>query len=184
MTVTLPRSRSRMIGVIYLLYFLIAMAAEGIAGRGFVTFGIAANVVAFLCYIILTLLFYGLFRPVNRQLSLLAALFSLLGCADGILGLFHVAPDQMSPLWFFGPYCMLIGYLVFRSTFLPRSLGVLMALAGLGWLIYLSPPLSIHLALYIEGLGILAEGLLMLWLLIFGVNETRWQEEANGRGQA
>lgn len=53
---------------------------------------------------------------------------------------FHVAPLSRSPLLFFGPYCLLIGYLILRSTFLPRILGVLMALAGFGSLAFLSPP--------------------------------------------
>ena len=47
---------------------------------------------------------------------------------------------------FFGVYCLLIGYLIFRSTFLPRILGVLMAFAGLGWLTFLSPPLANYLS--------------------------------------
>jgi len=42
-------------------------------------------------------------------------------------------------LVFFGVYCLLIGYLIFRSAFLPRILGVLMGFAGLGWLTFLSP---------------------------------------------
>ncbi len=77
-------------------------------------------------------------------------------------------------LVFFGLFQILIGYLIFRSTFLPRMLGVLMALAGLGWLVFLAPPLAALLLTYLEVLGILAEALLMLWLIVMGVNAERW----------
>ena len=109
---------------------------------------------------------------------MLAALFSLAGCANEVLKLLHVAPYKINSLVFFGPYCLLIGYLIFRSTFLPRILGVLMALAGLGWLIFLSP-LASYLSTYLKILGFLAEASLMLWLLIRGVNEQRWKEQAS-----
>jgi hypothetical protein len=49
---------------------------------------------------------------------------------------------------FVGLYCLLIGYLIFKSIFLPRILGVLMAIAGLGYLTFLSPPLTNHLSPY------------------------------------
>jgi len=84
----------------------------------------------------------------------------------------------VSPLLFFGPYCLLLGVLILRSTFLPRILGMLMVLAGLGWLAFLSPPLAHSLGTYLKILGILAEGLLMLWLLVRGVNVPRWKEQA------
>jgi hypothetical protein len=110
-----------------------------------------------------------MFRAVNKRLSLVAALFSLVGCAVTALNVFHLA-SSASPLLFFGPYCLLLGYLIFRSTFLPRILGVLMAFAGLGWLIFLLPALAKHLSLFTMVLGVVAEGLLMLWLLVMGVN--------------
>src|SRR5207249_8313199 len=51
-------------------------------------------------------------------------------------------------LVFFGFYCLLIGYLIFSSTFLPRILGALMAFGGLGWLTFLSPALAHSLSPY------------------------------------
>jgi hypothetical protein len=53
-----------------------------------------------------------------------------------------------------------------------------MVLAGLGWLTFLILPAGSHMTAYIEGLGIVAEALLMLWLLTLGVNPERWSEQA------
>ncbi len=58
-----------------------------------------------------------------------------------------------------------------------------MAFAGLGWLIFLSPLLANHLSSYLKVLGIVAEGLLMLWLLAFGVNVQRWKERGASLGR-
>jgi hypothetical protein len=167
------RLRARIAGVFYLLTFLTGGVALFIRGR----LGLVAGLTAGACYIAVTLLFYYIFKPVNRSLSLLAALFSLVGCAIGPLSLFHLVPSRINSLVFFGFYCLLIGYLIFRSTFLPRILGVLMAFAGLGWLTFLSPPLANHLSPYIFAPGILGEGALTLWLLVMGVNEQQWKEE-------
>jgi hypothetical protein len=80
---------------------------------------------------------------------------------------------------FNGFYCFLIGYLIFRSTFLPRILGALMALAGLGWVTFLSPPLAKYLSPYNLALGILGQESVMLWLLVMGVSVPRWKEQAS-----
>ena len=77
---------------------------------------------------------------------------------------------------FFGVYCLLIGYLIFKSSFLPRILGVLMAVAGLGWLTFLFPPLADYLSPYNLVLGFLAELALMLRLLLMGVDVQRSKE--------
>jgi Domain of unknown function (DUF4386) len=173
-----PGPRARITGAVYLLYFLTAVLGQYLAGRKLVGYGNAVNLIANAFYVATTLLFYELFKPVNKRVSLVAALFSLVGCAVATLDLFHLAPSRVSPLLFFGPYCLLLGYLILRSTFLPRILGVLMMLAGFGWLIFLLPRLPVFLFRCIEGLGILAEGLLMLWLLVRGVNVSRWREQA------
>jgi hypothetical protein len=175
---TSPSPRARITGVVYLLYFLTAVSAEAFVGRSRLVAYDAVNVIAYAFYVAVTLLFYYLFKPVNGTLSLLAAFSSLLGCANDVLGLFNLAPYKINSLVFFGPYCLLLGYLIFRSTFLPRILGVLMALAGLGWLLFLSL-LANYLSTYLKVLGFLAEMSLMLWLIVKGVNVQRWKEQAS-----
>jgi Domain of unknown function (DUF4386) len=81
---------------------------------------------------------------------------------------------------FFGCYCLLIGYLIFRSTFMPRILGVFMVIAGLSYQLFLSPPLAVRLFPYIvEPAGGLGELSLILWLIVFGVNSQRWKEQTS-----
>lgn len=81
---------------------------------------------------------------------------------------------------FFGCVCVLYGYLIFRSRFLPRFLGVLMTLAGLCYasnsiLVFLDlhalPASGVPLLLVPAGLS---ELILCLWLLIIGVDVPKW----------
>jgi hypothetical protein len=53
-----------------------------------------------------------------------------------------------------------------------------------GWVTYLSPPLANHLSPYNLALGILGQESVMLWLLVMGVNEQRWKEQATGAGES
>ncbi len=161
----------------------------------------------------MTLLYYEMFRPVSKRLSLLTAFFSLMSCAIvAFASLFHVAAlvllrgaqylnllavQPLSALAllclklraqaysvslvFFGFNCLLIGYLIVRSRFLPRIVGSLMALAGLAWLTFLSPTLAHHLSPYIVIPGFLGEGTLALWLLLIGVNLPRRTERVTTR---
>ena len=94
---------------------------------------------------------------------------------------FHLRGANIA-LIFHGLYCLLIGFLVFRSTFLPRILGLLMAMGGMAWLTDLSIPLTNHLAPYNVIAGFTGEGMLMLWLLVIGLNGERWSVQAGRRG--
>ncbi len=85
-------------------------------------------------------------------------------------------------LVFFGFYALLTGYLIIKSTFLPRILGVVSVVAGLGWLTFLYTPLGYRLFPYVAAFGLLGALALIVWLLLFGVNEQRWKQQASGAG--
>jgi hypothetical protein len=86
-------------------------------------------------------------------------------------------------LVFFGAWCLLIGYLIFRSTFLPRVLGALLAISGLGWVTYLYPPLAHRVFPFIAAASALGEIPLELWLIVMGVNSQRWREQATAAAE-
>ncbi len=175
----MKRSGARIIGAVYLLYFLAVIFASFLVGRVPLAYSDAANLIANAVYVAVTLLLYEILKPVSRSVALIAVVISIAGCIVQSLSLFHLVSPQ-SALPIFGLFNLTIGYLILRSTFLPRALGVLMALSGLAWLLVLSPELLKLTKMYIEITGVLAEGLLMLWLLVFGVNVKRWNEQAGG----
>ena len=177
--------------------------------------GLVAHVIILCTNVPLAVIFYDLFKVVNRRLALFVAFFTLVGTAvEGanlanqfaplaLLGRGHYASglttEQLQALAympldllgvsyaissvFFAFYGVAIGYLVFRSTFLPRALGVLLAIGALCYLtysfaIFLSPEFAARLVPYIQLPSLVGEGSLCLWLLIIGVNVERWKEQA------
>jgi hypothetical protein len=84
---------------------------------------------------------------------------------------------------FFGTYCVLIGYLAFRSGFLPRVVGVLMTIGGVSYLtnsfaLFIAPALAARLP-DVTLLGGIAELSLTLWLIVMGVNALKWEAKAS-----
>ncbi len=85
---------------------------------------------------------------------------------------------------FFGVQCFVIGYLILRSTFLPRVLGILLGFGGLSYVIvcfanFLLPMLGARLTPFIFPVAFIGEGSLAVWLLVKGVNVQRWKDQAS-----
>jgi len=196
-----------------------ATARNILASEALYRLGFVADLVNLVCDIGLALIFYELFKPVNRSLVLLAVFSVLVSIAISAVNLLnHFAPlvflgnahyltafepNQLQALSlmalkfhetgfdislvFFGLHCLLIGYVIFRSTFLPRILGALYAIAGLSYVInsfnnFLPRGYAAHLFPYIMVPAFVGEAALCLWLLVFGVNVANWQKQASAAG--
>jgi hypothetical protein len=230
-----PRVQARIAGFLYLIVIVGGIFAEIFVRSRLVVHGDAAatahNIVTHellyrmgfavelfycaFCNVPILLIFYNLFKVVNRNLALLMVFFDLVTTAiESISLLAHFAPllflggghylsaftaEQLQAaaymsvqlfehgfaisLVFFGFDLLVTAYLIVRSTFLPRILGVLLAIEGLGYLInsfalFLAPALQARIFPYFTVTGI-GEVALCLWLLVMGVNVQRWKEQAS-----
>lgn len=177
---SLRRSYARSTGAVYLVYFVSTITGALLVGGGHSIAGRAVALAADLFYVLLVLLLSRLLIPVSRALAGVALVLGLAGSAVTVIGEFHRGPGHfpINPLALFGPFCIVVGLLIARSGFLPRVLGVLIVVAGAGWLAFLVPMLPKLVRFFIEGLGFVAELALMLWLLLAGVAEDRWRARA------
>lgn len=224
-----PRAKARMAGVfealegftssfgqVFILTSLVvvgnpaATAANILAHQQKFWVGFTSSLLGVIFHIVWILLFYHLFKPVSRSISLLAAFVGILVCAmQAVTSLLYLAPfvvlesghsggafttGQLQSLAaqlfqlneyafeidlaFFGLWCVLTGWLIFRSGFMPRILGVLLVIDGFGWMTYLVPPFANTIFPLIAIASGLAEIPLQLWLIIKGVNNQQWLERA------
>jgi len=91
-------------------------------------------------------------------------------------------------LLFFGFDCFAMAYLIVRSTFFLRMIGVLLAIEGVFYLVnsfakFLAPAVAERVFPFLAASAV-AEILFCLWLLVMGVNEERWKEQARAAGFA
>ena len=176
--------------------------------------GIAGDLIMHVCDVPLMLIFYVLLRPVNKNLALLAVLFTLVQTAvlvanklNLLAALFLLGdadylkafePHQLHALSylslklhdygfgvgliFFGCACLVVGYLIFRSGYLPKTIGVLMQIAGVCYLtnsfaMLLAPTFASMIFPAILVPAFIGELSLCLWLLVKGVNLPKWQTQ-------
>ena len=161
------------IAMIVLLYELLKPVSRGVSllSAVFGLTGCAIKIVGRLFYYAPLLVLSGtpyLATFKREQLDTLALLFLQINDQGAAIALL-----------FFGFGTLLKGYLVLRSTFLPRFLGVLAIAGGLGWLTFLWPPLGMRLFLYVAAIGLLGSLATIGWFLVVGVDEERWLAQAS-----
>jgi uncharacterized protein DUF4386 len=234
-----PRQLARMAGALYLINILggafaitivpamlavegdLAATAQNIQTHELLyRSGLAAHVVVTMTNVPLAVIFYELFKVVNRRVALLVAFFILVATAIEAAGLLNqfaplvllgngpyggaLSPAQLQALAylpgdlasihytlhtvFFGLDILCFAYLVLRSGFLPRAIGVLLAIDGLAYLVYSfanfgAPGFAAQLVPWIQLPALIGEGSLCLWLLVVGVDVGRWKERASAATQ-
>jgi hypothetical protein len=184
----------------------VTTAQNILAAEQIYRFGFVADLVCLICGTFLSIIFYILFKLVNRNLSLLALIFSITAGAVMAANLIHqFAPllllhnssyqktfsiEQMQTLslfflnlqsqgynislFLFAFYFPIIGYLIYKSNFLPKILGIIYTFAGVGYFInslawFLFPHLAAYLFPYVLLPAFIGEISMSLWLLIKGL---------------
>lgn len=172
--------------------------------------GFATFMIESFCDVTLALIMYALLRPVNRQLSLLAAFFGLMATAlFAVAELFYFAPtimdaaylktfspDQLNTLvllsmkfcgyagmiftGYYGVAWLVRSCLIWKSSYLPKFLGLLMGIGGAGFVLrniamILAPQYASDVFLMLMFPGGLA---MTVWLLVKGVDVAKWNAKA------
>lgn len=221
-----PRPSPRVIGAIWLSYFVVSLFGGMLTKDGPMSpdvvgtvsqivdhtstyrAGIAVTLFANGLYVVLSALLYRLFAPVNRGVALAAAFLSLTGCVVQIVAaigqlaplVIHADPalaasfsaeqirsammaavgvyrqNFLVSLPMFGMFNLLLGWLIYRSGYVPKVFGILFLIAGAGWVCSLWPPLRVVVQYVGLPAGGLAEIGTTLWLLLKGVDTLKWRE--------
>lgn len=86
-------------------------------------------------------------------------------------------------LLLFGLWCAVSGILILRSTFMPRVLGILLIISGIGWLFFLVPPVAIRLYMpYLAAASAIGEIPVEFWLIVMAVDADKWKQQASAAG--
>lgn len=187
----------------------IATAQNILASEQMYRLGFVADLLCLICGTFLSLIFYILFKPVNRHLSLLALIFSITAGAvmavnllnqfaplvllhnSSFLHAYSLEQLQTQALFYlnlqgqgynislllFAFYFPIIGWLVYKSHFLPKFIGVLYTLAGVGYLTnslawFLAPHFANNLFPYVLLPAFIGEVSMSIWLIFKGVKDS------------
>ncbi len=145
------------------------------------------NMAALMVILILVGLGIGMLNELNQFVALL-----LLSGADYLTAFTTEQLQALASLFldiyqhgfsiahiFWGLWLFPLGYLVFKSGFLPKVIGILLLIAGVGYLVdfalfFLLPDITVKVSEF----TFVGEVVLLLWLLIKGINVEQWQKRA------
>jgi preprotein translocase subunit Sss1 len=181
----------------------LATAENILANESLFRIGILGFVIVIVCDIIVAWAFYFLFKPTSNALSLLSAWFRLVYSVIFLVALFNYLKvlellgealtsevvlaitesiESFGKEWslgfvFFGIHLTLLGYLSLKSKDIPKIMGVLLLIAGIGYLIntvlqFIDPEFN-HLIFQMTGWG---ELIFVLWLLFVGIKQIDWTQ--------
>ncbi len=198
------------VGVLYVPAALIgpndgaAVAGKILANEGLFRLTIVSALLVQLVNLAVVLLLYQLLQPVSKQAARLMVAFLVLGIPIAMLNeLNHAAvlllaksadpapalvtlflnlhkSGILTAQIFWGLWLFPMGYLVFTSHYIPRVLGVLLVIAGIGYMadsaaFFLYPDLHVTVSQF----TFIGEALLPLWLVSKGVNVEQWEKRAH-----
>ncbi len=168
-----------------------AATVDQITAYGFVfRLGLVILLARLVFLTLLVLALHKLFGPVNRDVAVVMVVFVLISNAVSMVSLVFEfsAPllltssdystlftaAQILSLW-----VILLGFLLFKSGYAPKLLGILMMIAGVGYVadflvFFLLPQLDVQIA----GFAFLAEVAFPFWLLTKGVDVEAWKSRA------
>lgn len=185
---------------------LAATSSKIVASEALFRLGIAGSLIMMVAWLFYALLLYRLLRSVDKtsamaMLGLVLASVPIYMLSQGYLfAAFLAASSQLQEqvelflnlhrfgtlvaAIFFGLWLIPLGYLVFKSGFLPRFLGALLMVGSLGYLVLFFQAFFLpgtERTLWSNPFLIvthLSELALLLWLLVKGVNVGQWQQQA------
>jgi len=163
--------------------------------------GVVSELVMLVLVTALTMIYFVLFRPVSRELNLLATFLRIVAVAVQFVAvlnlwtaLFPIASEPLltmmsirthaysysAALLLFGVCFLVHGYLIRISGFLPRVLGTLIQIAGMCYMtnslaLFLAPAFQDRIFPFILLPSFVGELSLCLWLLVKGVDADAWR---------
>lgn len=182
----------------------VATAHNILANETLYRIGFALSIGGVFFHVAWALLIYQLLKPMHRTVAQLALYVVVICIAmQAVTSVLYIAPllilksgidsalasnlafavlkingvANETDLIFFGLWCILTGYLYWRSTFFPRVIGLLLMLDGTGWTLFIWQPLAAFLFPAIAVAAGAAEIPTQLWLIIFGFNNQRYEKQ-------
>lgn len=194
-----PRNTARWAGALFLLTIAGGVAGTLIAGDqptdpATIRIAYSLFMIEMSCQIATTTLMYQLLRPVNSNAALFMAVFGYAGATVKIVARIFLyslvfvksGPDiaflmnkinafgSGTACIFLGISTVFLGFLMLRSGFLPRFLGYLGIISGIGWSTFVYPPFSARIFMPLALFALVDSAILIAWLLVKGVDEAAW----------